>query len=405
MPDFTAWPFPHDDPFAAYAEARARAPVRYDPEVDGHIVLSFEHCQAILKDPETFSSDPRNNEKWSRKLDTSADIWAKTLVFQDPPVHTQMRKAMNGFFTPRAIQRIRDRVLSTVETALEPLADGEPVDIVNDIAAPISLGVICEMFDVGTEGAQILLEEAPRLITILEPDPNEDSREAVNAAAMTVMMYLVPLITERRRHPGDDIISALVHCDDPVLDADDIVMLCISTLPAGFITTTGFIGLGMVALLDNPDQFRWLGANPDKAVQATEELMRFDGPVQIAMRVATKDVTIGDHEIKAGEHIVVGLSAANRDPARFEEPERLDLTASRPPHLAFGHGAHYCLGHALGRMEGAETFKRLGGWADRLLAEEWTYRHDGWITFRGLDYLTQAGQPVGAGSGPAATAP
>jgi cytochrome P450 len=366
--------------------------VYFDEQLEAHLVLSFEHATTVMKDPVTFSSDPRKSPKWDKKLDTTGDIWAKVLAFEDSPLHVRHRRAVNDFFTPRSIEKLRHRVVSIVDTALEPVADGQPVDIVKDVAGPISLGVICEMFDVGTEGAQILKEEGPRLITILEPDPNDETREEVNSAGMTLMMFLVPLIAERRIVPGDDIISALIHQPegDPV-DVDDIVMLSISMLPAGFITTTGMIGLGLVALLENPDQFRWLRDNPDKSEQALEELLRYDGPVQVALRVATRDWELGGQKVRKGDHLVVGLSAANRDPARFDNPERLDLTRAGPPHLGFGHGPHYCLGHALGRMESAQTFHRLGQWADRLLEEDWSYQRGKEITFRGLDYLRLGG--------------
>lgn len=395
MPDRSGWPFPIEDPFDAYAEARAKAPVSWHEPLDGHLVLSFEHAMTVMRDPETFCSDPRNSAKWEKKMDMTADIWAKTLSFQDAPVHTKMRKAVNSWFTPRAIEAIRHRVVSIVDTALEPLYDGEPVDIIGDVAAPISLGVICEMFDVGTEGAEILATEGPRMVTILDPDTRDDTRDAVNAAAMTVMMYLVPLISERRSAPGDDLISALVHHPEGgPLETEDIVMLATLILPAGFVTTTGMIGLGLVSLLEHPDQFRWLRDNPDKSVQAMEELLRYDGPVQVAQRVATRDVKLGDHEVAKGDHLTICLTAANRDPARFEDPDRLDLTRSGPMNLGFGHGPHYCLGHALGRMESSQTFMRLGEEADRLLEEGWDYQRGKEITFRGLDYLHLGGSPA-----------
>jgi cytochrome P450 len=396
MPDLSAWPFPNDEPFPAYHAARAEAPVRYDAGIGAHLVLSFEHVEAVLSNPGDWSSDLRKNPKLTARFSSTADIWAKTLVMRDPPVHTRIRKSVSRFFTARAVRAIRQRVIATIDAALEPLADGEPIELMNDIAYPIPLAVMCELFDVGLEGAQILREETPSLVGNLEPDPSPDALEEVNAAGMTVMLFLVPLIAERRSNPGEDLISAMLHPPDggPPLDVDEVVMMCLSLLPAGFITTANLIGNGMLALLESPDQLRWLAANPDLAGLAVEELLRYDSPVQIASRVASRDMTLAGAEIREGEHTFVSLSAANRDPARFADPDRLDLARKGPPQIGFGHGPHYCLGHALGRLEGVETFKRLAQFSDRLLSEEWSARRSKSVTFRGLQSMHIGGLPA-----------
>jgi hypothetical protein len=398
MPDLAAWPFPNDNPFPAYHAARAEAPVRYDERLDAHLVLSFEHVEAVLRNPDDWSSDLRNSSKLTERFGggAAAEIWANSLLMRDPPSHTRLRKAVNHFFTARAVQAIRDRVTAIIDAALEPLADGEPVELMSDIAYPIPLAVIAELFDVGVEGAQVLHAETPALVGTLEPDPSPESLEEVNAAAMTVMLFLVPIVAERRRDPGDDFISALLHPPDggAALETDDIILICLLLLPAGFKTTANLIGNGTLALLENPDQLRWLAANPDLAGPAVEELLRYDSPVQIASRVAKHDLTLAGTQVRGGEHTLVSMSSANRDPARYVDPDRLDLTRSGPPHIGFGHGPHYCLGHALGRLEGVETFNRLALSAQRLLSADWSVQRSKSVTFRGLQSLHIGGCPA-----------
>ena len=204
MPDWTAWPFPTEDPYPAYHAARAQAPVQWNERLGAALVLSHEHAAAVLRSPE-WSSDPRNSPQLLASLGgpgSGAEMWSESLLMADPPTHTRLRSAVNRFFTPRAVQRIRERVAAIVDSAFAPLADGDSIEVMSELAYPIPLAVIAELFDVGLEGAELLRAETPTLARMLELDPTPAELEAIGAAAMTVMLFLVPLVAQRRVGPG-----------------------------------------------------------------------------------------------------------------------------------------------------------------------------------------------------------
>jgi cytochrome P450 len=377
-----------EDPYPAYHAARGEAPVQWSEALDAHLVLSHEHATAVLRSHE-WSSDPRRNPQLMAALGgpgPATDLLARSLLLSDPPAHTRLRAAVNRFFTPRAMQRIRDRVATIVETAIEPLHDGEPIELMSELAYPIPLAVIAELFDIGIEGAQLLRSETPALARILELDPSPEDLEASRAATMQLMLFLVPLLAQRRREPGRDLLSALVHAPpgDAALEIDEIVTLCLLLLAAGHETTANLIGNGTLALLENRDQLDRLRRQPELTRSAVEELLRYDGPAQLARRVARCDLGLGGTRVREGDQVLVVLGAANRDPTRHPDPDRLDLTREGPSHLAFGHGLHFCVGAGLARLEAEETFRRL---ARSIATAAWSHRRGDTHTFRRVQML------------------
>ncbi len=391
MPDWTAWPFPPDDPYPAYHAARAQAPVQWNEQLGAHLVLSHEHAAAVLRGPE-WSSDPRNSPQLLASLGGSGPgsaLWSESLLTADPPTHTRLRSAVNRFFTPRAVQRIRGRVAAIADAAFAPLAEGEQIELMSELAYPIPLAVIAELFDVGLEGAEVIRAETPTLARMLELDPTPAELEAIGTAAMTVMLFLVPLVAQRRGDPGEDLLSALIHPPDGgvALQTEEIVTMCLLLLAAGHETTSNLIGNGTLALLEHPEQLDWLAHHPDLSVGAVEELLRYDSPAQVASRVAHHDLTLGGVEVRKGQQALVVLGAANRDPGRYPDPDRLDLTRAGPPHLAFGNGPHYCVGAGLARLEAQETFSRLAQLVLTPTAGGWSCARDPSRTFRRLQSL------------------
>ena len=369
-------------------------------------MLSYEHAAAVLRSPE-WSSDPRNSPQLLASLGGPGPIseqWSRSLLMSDPPTHTRLRAAVNRFFTPRAVQRIRGRVSAIVDSAFAPLAEGEPTELMSELAYPIPLAVIAELFDVGLEGAELLRAETPTLARMLELDPTPAEIEAIGTAAMTLMLFLVPIVAERREDPGEDLLSALVHPPGggAALETDEIITMCLLLLAAGHETTANLIGNGTLALLEHPDQLDWLAQHPDLAPQAVDELLRYDSPAQVASRVARDDLVLGETKVRKGQQALVVLGAANRDPERYPDPDRLDLTRTGAPHLAFGNGPHFCVGAGLARLEAQETFHRLAQSAFRPTAGSWSYRRDHSRTFRRLQTLRVAdNQPpctLGAGT-------
>jgi cytochrome P450 len=403
MPDRTAWPFPAEDPYPAYHAARAAAAVQWNEHLGVNLVLSHEHAAAVLRGHE-WSSDPRSSPPLLASLGGSgavAELWGRSLLMSDPPAHTRLRSTVNRFFTPRAVRGIQGRVASIVGSAMTPLADGEPVELMSELAYPVALAVIAELFDVGLEGAEILRSETPTLARMLELDPTPEELEAIGTAAMTLMLFLVPVVARRRESPGDDLVSALVHPLDgaAALETDEIILMCLLLLAAGHETTANLIGNGTLALLEHPDQLDWLRRHPDLSAQAVDELVRFDSPIQIASRVASSDLILDGIAVHEGQQAIVVLGAANRDPARYADPGRLDLARTQSPHLAFGNGPHFCLGAGLARLTARETFVRLSQSPLRHRAGCTSYSRDDSPTFRRLQELWIGKERVEQGRG------
>jgi cytochrome P450 len=391
MPDWSAWPFPTDDPYPAYHAARTQAPVQWDERLGAHLVLSHEHAAAILRSAE-WSSDPRNSPQMLASLGGSgagSEMWSESLLMSDPPTHTRLRSSVNRFFTPRAVERIRARVAAIVDSAFAPAAEGEPIELMSELAYPIPLAVIAELFDVGLEGAELLRSETPTLARMLELDPTPAELEAIGAAAMTVMLFLVPIVARRRSAPGEDLLSALIHPPEGgvALETDEIITMCLLLLAAGHETTANLIGNGTLALFEHPEQLDWLVQNQDLPMQAVDELLRYDSPVQVASRVALSNLTLNGTKVLEGQQALIVLGAANRDPSLFPDPDRLDLARTGARHLAFGNGPHFCVGAGLARLEAQETFKRLAQSPLRPGTTVCTPHRDRSRTFRRLQAL------------------
>jgi cytochrome P450 len=395
MPDWTAWPFPAEDPYPAYHAARTQAPVQWNEPLGAHLVLSHEHAASVLRSPE-WSSDPRNSPQMLASLGgpgVASGLWSESLLMSDPPTHTRLRSTVNRFFTPRAVRLIRGRVAAIVDSAFAALLEGASIELMSELAYPIPLAVIAELFDVGLEGAELLSSETSTLARMLELDPTPEELEAIGTAAMTVMLFLVPIVAQRRSDPGKDLLSALIHPLDgsAALETDELITMCLLLLAAGHETTANLIGNGTLALFEHPDQLDWLARHPEHCAGAVDELLRYDSPVQVASRIARNDLALGGVRVRKGQQALVVLGAANRDPARYSDPDRLDLTRTGASHLAFGNGPHFCVGAGLARLEAQETFIRLARSALRPAAGGWSHRRDHSRTFRRLQTLRIAG--------------
>jgi cytochrome P450 len=391
MPGRPAWPFPAEDPYPAYHAARAAAAVQWNEQLGANLVLSHEHAAAVLHGHE-WSSVPRSSSPLLASLGGSgavAELWGRSLLMSDPPAHTRLRGTVNRFFTPHAVRGIQGRVASIVDSALTPLADGEPIELMSELASPVALAVIAELFDIGLEGAEVLRSETPTLARMLELAPTLEDLAAIGTAAMTLMLFLVPVVARRRESPGGDLLSALVHPHHgaAALETDEIILMCLLLLAAGHETTANLIGNGALALLERPDQLDWLRRHPDLSTQAVDELVRFDSPIQIASRVASSDLILDGITVHEGEQAIVVLGAANHDPARYADPGRLDLARTRSRHFAFGMGRHFCLGAGLARLTAQEVFVRLAQTPLRHRTCCMSYSRDDSPTFRRLQEL------------------
>ena len=375
-------PFPPDDPYRSYAAMRAEQPVQWSDDVGAWLVLSYQEALRVLRGPD-WSADPRNNPELLARLGgdgPAAGLVTKMLLFTDPPEHDRLRRAVGGFFTPRRVQLIRRRIASIVTAAFDAHQPGDDLDVLAEIAYPVPLAVICELLDVGVDTAELLRAQTPAMAAMLDLLAPPEARQQAASAALALMLALVPIVAERRKAPGDDLLSALL-C---ALEPDDAIVMALLLLAAGHETTSNLIANATLALGHHHDQLELLRRHPALVPTATEELLRWDSPVQVTGRVTLSSATLAGQHLTRGEQVAVIIGAANRDPALLTDPDRLDVARPAPAHLAFGHGAHYCVGAALARAEAAEVLRRLTTTEWKLAASERTPSS----TFRRLSKLT-----------------
>ncbi|MFI5738133.1 cytochrome P450 [Streptomyces anulatus] len=340
LPDFTVNPYPY------YAKLRAEGPVhivRTDEMERIWLVVGYEEARAALAD-QRLGKDWRTTGRW----EASEAVLSANMLELDAPHHTRLRRLVVREFTPRRIEALRPRVTGITGRLLDAMVPRGSADLVDALAFPLPMTVICELL-----GVPDIDRDAFRALSNGIVSPTPEQREGDPAGAMSD--YLVDLIADKRRSPGDDLLSALIRTRDEggdSLSSAELVGMAFLLLVAGHETTVNLIANGVRALLDHPDQLALLRADPGLIDNAVEEMLRYDGPVETAtFRFAREPVKIGDTEIARDEAVLVALASADRDSGRFPEPAAFDIRREPQGHLGFGHGAHYCLGAPLARME------------------------------------------------------
>jgi cytochrome P450 len=280
----------------------------------------------------------------------------------DPPTHTRLRKMVAPWFSPKALRARGDRIESVVDGFLDELGDREEFDLIDDFAVRVPVQVICDLLGVPGDEYPKFLPWGAILGASLDDVRTVDEYQRLSTALEEMSEYFTTLIERRRAEPGDDLISELVATADTepeVLHADLLASIEL-LLVAGFETTVNLIGNAVLALLRNPDALAWFVANPDRADDLVEEVLRHDPPVQFTMRLAHEPVTVAGVDFKRDEPILLLLAGANRDPSVFADPDRFDPTRpNNRDHLAFSAGVHYCLGAGLARIEAATALRAL----------------------------------------------
>jgi cytochrome P450 len=355
------------DPYSVYRRMRTEAPVYRSP-LGGWILSRHADCIALLRDPRS-SNDARNSLEFqamaARRPDLAGteDSAGQSFLFLDPPDHTRLRGLVSKAFTPRVVEGLRPRIQEIVDGLLDQAAGKGGLEVIEDLAYPLPVQVISEMLGVPSEDHAIFKGWSRDLARALDPSPALDEAEIARriAAREAFTDYFRRLIEKRRREPGRDLLSALVAVEEQgdTLSEAELLSTCILLLIAGHETTVNLIGNGLLALLRNPDQLALLRDDPALEKSAVEELLRYDAPVQMTSRILLADYAIDGQVIAKGEQAVLLLASANRDPAEFEGPERLDLTRVENRHLAFGFGIHFCLGAPLARVEGQIALSTL----------------------------------------------
>ena len=347
------------DPHPHYHRMRAETPIWSVPDWDQFVFTRWEDCERILRDP-TMSSDPSKRRLEARFMDFGTMERPRSMLMMDPPDHTRLRKLVSKAFTPRTIERLRPHVADLVTGMLDEV-DPSGFDLISGLGFPLPVTVICEMLGIPAEDRHRFGPWSSDASRMLDGDLDEATIQRGIMAFVHLIDYLNGIFEERRASPRDDLLSALLAAEEEGdrLSEDELRSTVVLLFVAGHETTMNLIGNGTVAMLRQRDQWDRLVADPSLAPGAVEECLRFDGPVHLTGRTATVASVVGGVEIEPGQGLVTLLSAANRDPARFPDPDRLDITRPDNQHLTFSHGIDYCLGAALARLEGQEVFKAM----------------------------------------------
>ena len=349
------------DPYPAFAAARATGELQWHSQLGQKVALSHAACSAVLR-------DKGMGRLWSdhepvQEFPAFNLLHRHSLLESEPPTHTRLRRLVAGAFGRGHVERLRPVVqalaLRLVDELAAQLHDGAEADLLEIVAAPLPVEVIAELLGVPPEVRPSLRGWSNSIVRLYEPSPPLVHQRAAEQAAADFVAAMRELVAARRAAPGDDLVSDLIAAQAGQdqgagaggrLSDDELVATCALLLMAGHEATVNGVGNGVLALLQHPEQWQRLVDGADLAL-AAEELLRFDSPLQLFERTATRDVVVAGVAVAQGETVAALLGAAGRDPAVFTDPDGLDLGRSPNPHLGFGVGLHYCLGAPLARIE------------------------------------------------------
>ena len=352
------------NPYPAFASARSQAPVQWHDGMGLWLAFGHREANAVLR-------DRRLGRIWTDR--TPAErfgsfnlIHRNAILEMEPPDHTRLRRLISAAFARGHVERLRPWVEQLAGTLTDGLversAGTEPVDFLSGMAEELPVAVIAELLGVPDPDRPLLRPWSNAIVKMYEYGRTTQIEDAAERAADEFVGYLRGLAAERRRSPGDDLLSHLVGVRDSEgdrLTEDELVTTCILLLNAGHEATVNVSGNGLLALLQHPDQLGLLRADRSLLPTAIEELMRFDSPLQLFERTATEDVEIGGVTVERGQKVAAMLGSANRDPAVFPAPDTLDVGRTENPHISFGAGVHFCIGAPLARVELQATFGAL----------------------------------------------
>jgi cytochrome P450 len=351
-----------DDPYPWYAALREHDPL-HALEGGGVFLARYEDALAVYRAPQA-SSDKK--AEFRPKLGDSPlyEHHTTSLVFNDPPLHTRVRRIIMGAVNQKAIARMEPNVVRLVEALLEEMAAKREVNFIDEFAARIPIEVIGNLLDIPHEDRGPLRGWSVAILSGLEPKLSPEMFETGNRAVSAFIDFLKGLVAARRSQPGDyetDVLTRLIQGekDGESLTEKELYHQCIFLLNAGHETTTNLIGNGVWALLNNPAELARLRADPALVPTAIEEMLRYDGPIQLNNRRLSAPLALATGTLPEGALITIGIGAANHDPAQFPEPERFDVARKPNRHLAFGQGEHVCVGMNVARMEGRIALARL----------------------------------------------
>src|ERR1700722_19190174 len=351
------------DPYPTYAALREFEPVKRMPN-GSWFLTRYDDLVTAYKSTKLFSSDKKREFAPKYGASLLYEHHTTSLVFNDPPAHTRVRRLIMGALSPRAIAEMEGDLIRLVDGLLDRLAAKGKFDLIGDFATAIPIEVIGNLLDVPHEEREPLRDWSLAILGALEPVISPEIFARGNTAVKEFLSYLEVLVERRREKPGNpdrDVLTRLIQGEDngERLTEKELLHNCIFLLNAGHETTTNLIGNGLVALTAHPAQKKRLIENPAMIKTAVEEILRFESSNQLGNRMTTEPVELGGITLAAGTPVTLCIGAANRDPKQFSDPENLDIGRTPNRHLAFATGAHQCAGMALARLEGAIAISRF----------------------------------------------
>ncbi len=381
------------NPYPVYREILDSGPMQM-PESTLYVLSSFADCDEVLRHPDSCSDRMKSTaaQQAIAAGEQPRPFGTPGFLFLDPPDHTRLRRLVSKAFSPKVVKSLEPDITGLVDDLLDKVDEAGQFDVIEGLAHPLPVAVICRLLGVPIEdepqfsSASTLLAQGLDPFTTFTGDTH--GLEERMEAGLWLRGYLRELLERRRSQPADDLMSALISVEESgdQLTEEEIVATCNLLLIAGHETTVNLIANAILAMLRNREHWTALSADPSRASAIIEETLRYDPPVQLASRVAGADMEIGAIRVPKGDIMMVLLAAAHRDPAVADRPDEFDPTRSAIRHLAFGHGAHFCLGAPLARMEAAVALSAVTKrFPDARLADEPTYKPH--VTLRGMARL------------------
>lgn len=366
------------NPYPLYTTLRNHAPIYFWEEGNRWFLTGWTACNDLLRD-NRFGNGPGG----------------VSMLMQNPPDHTRVRSLVQKAFTPRRAEQLRSTIQSITAELLDQAQAKETVDIVADFAYPLPVAVIVALLGVPKDDHRKFHEWSKALVDTLDLGDHPEREPQRVAAESGFKEYFDQLIHERRANPGNDLLSALIAAEEAGdrLSTKELYFNARLLLIAGYETTVGLIGNGTLALLRNPTQLEQLLSEPTLIANAVEELLRYDGPIQMVSRTALETAEFHGHCVKQGQSVGIMVGAANRDPSRFERPDELQLDRPNPQHLSFGGGIHYCLGAPLARIEAQTALQMLFQRFPQMQLLDPNPTHRDNYVFRSLEQLPVKLQP------------
>lgn len=382
------------DPYPLYEQIRAHGPFHI-PDGNLSVFSSFRDCDDVLRHPASASDGMKSTVVQRQLAEGGAfrPLGPPGFLFLDPPDHTRLRKLVSKAFVPKVVKALEPDITAMVDELLDAIEQRGSFDVIADLAYPLPVAVICRLLGVPLEdepkfshASALLAQGLDPFITLSGDAP--DGVEQRLEAGRWLREYVHGLIDQRRGVPRDDLISGLIAAeeDGDQLTVDEIVATCNLLLIAGHETTVNLIANAVLAMLREPAQWRALGTDPSRVGAVVEETMRYDPPVQLVMRIAGEDMTIGDVDIPKGDSMLLLTAASHRDPNATERPDEFDPDRDTIRHLGFGKGPHFCLGAPLARLEASVALSAVTArFPDAHIAGEPVYKPN--VTLRGLASL------------------